>query len=65
MLRLVSLIYTILGPTIAGTALIAVVIQPNYDGWMVTVAAIGGGILAIPLSWFVAYKLHHMYDKKA
>ena len=60
MLRIFSLIYTIASPTLAGAAVVAALIQPDYTAKMVVIAAVLGAALAIPVSWFVARQISRM-----
>jgi hypothetical protein len=57
MLRLAFLLFGLVGTTLAGIAVVAVVTVPAwYDEGMrlIPVAAIGAFILAAPISWLIA-----------
>lgn len=57
MLRLTLLMYSILSGTLAGMAIIAVLVA-GYDTMMpIIYAAATGFIVAVPISWIVAKKL--------
>lgn len=57
MLRLTLLMYTILSGTLAGTAIIAVLVA-GYDTKMpIIYAAATGFIVALPASWILAKKI--------
>ena len=57
MLRLTLLMYSILSGTMAGSAIIAVLVA-GYDTKMpIIYAAATGFILALPVSWLVAKKI--------
>ena len=61
MLRLTLLMYSILSGTLAGTAIIAVLVA-GYDTKMpIIYAAAAGFILALPISWMVAKKLSSLH----
>lgn len=57
MTRIFSLIYTMAAPTLAGAAVIAVLIQPDYTAKMVILVAAAGAIVALPVSWYVAKQI--------
>jgi hypothetical protein len=53
MYPLASALYSIVGTTVAGTAVIAVLTM-GYDTWQPIVgAALAGFVLAIPATWYV------------
>lgn len=57
MLRLTLLMYTILSGSLAGTAIVAVLVS-GYDTKIpIIYAAAAGFIVALPISWMVAKKL--------
>lgn len=57
MLRLTLLMYSILSGTLAGTAIIAVLVAGFGTMMPIIYAAIAGFVLALPVSWGVAKKL--------
>lgn len=57
MLRLTLLMYSILSGTLAGTAIIAVLVAGYGTMMPIIYAAIAGFVLALPVSWGVAKKL--------
>ena len=58
--RLGLLIYTVAAPTLAGSAMVAMLIQPGYTAKMVVIAAIVGAVIALPIAWFVASKIQKL-----
>ncbi|WP_108484545.1 CTP synthetase [Oceaniglobus ichthyenteri] len=57
MFRLAANLYAIVGTSLAGIAVIAV-LSMGMDGWVPIVAgAAGGFIVAIPASWYIAKKI--------
>lgn len=61
MLRLAIVIYIFLGPTLAGTAVIAALTMGRFDTSAVMAAAAAGFALALPAAWIVAKEI----DKRA
>lgn len=57
MFRLMSLLYAIVGTTLAGIGVVAAVSLNLYDVQSIVVAAALGALLALPVSWLVAKKL--------
>ena len=57
MIRIFPLIYLIVAPTLAGSAMVAALIQPDYTAKMVIIAVVAGTILALPVSWYVAKQI--------
>jgi hypothetical protein len=60
MLRLASLLFGIVGTTLAGIAVILVVSVPAWsdDGMLLLpITTIGAFVLAAPLSWLVAHNI--------
>lgn len=57
MVRLTLLMYSILSGTLAGTAIIAVLVAGYGTKMPIIYAAAAGFILAFPISWMVAKKL--------
>lgn len=57
MLRLTLLMYSILSGTLAGTAIIAVLVAGYGTMMPIIYAAIAGFVLALPVSWAIAKKL--------
>ena len=57
MLRLTSLMYSFISATLAGIAIVVVLVA-GYDTMMpIIYAAIAGFVVAIPVSWLVAKKV--------
>lgn len=53
MLRLASMLYSLIATTVAGSAVIAV-LSMGYDTLMpILLAAGAGALLALPVTWFV------------
>lgn len=57
MLRLTSLLYSIIGTTLAGIGVVVAVTMNLYDVQSIVVAAAIGAVAALPVSWLVAKKL--------
>ena len=51
--KLGILIYIIAAPTMAGSAMVAVLVQRGYTEKMVVISALIGALAAIPVSWYV------------
>jgi len=60
MLRLTMLIYTILGVTLAGAAIVFVLTLGRFDLPWILGAAAAGAIAAVPGSWLVAQRLREL-----
>lgn len=60
MLRLTSLLYAVIGTTLAGIFVVAVLTMNRYDVQSIVVAAAVGAILALPVSWIVARKVQNL-----
>ncbi len=57
MLRLAMILYTLIGVTLAGSAVIAVLTM-GYDTLQpIVAAAVAGFIVALPVAWVVARKI--------
>lgn len=55
MFKIASLFYVIIAPTLMGALVTAVLLIPSlYNGMGITVAALAGAVLALPVSWLVA-----------
>lgn len=58
MLRLASILYSLIATTLAGTAVIAV-LTAGFDTFVPIVAAAAvGGLVALPVSWYVARAIY-------
>ncbi len=57
MLRLASILYSIISTSLAGTAVIAVLVAGFGTLVPILVAAGAGAILALPISWLVAREI--------
>ena len=57
MSRIFPLIYIVVAPTLAGSAMVAALIQPDYTAKMVIIAVVAGAALALPASWYVAKQI--------
>jgi hypothetical protein len=54
MLRLATLLYAIVGSTLAGIGVVVVLTMGRYDVPSILVGAAVGAVLAVPASWMVA-----------
>lgn len=57
MLRLTSIMYSLVGPTIAGILITAALVMGKFDTQSMIIAAAVGFIVAVPVSWLVAKKV--------
>lgn len=57
MFRLTSLLYSIIGTTLAGIGVVIAVSLNMYDLQSILVAAVVGAVMAVPVSWGVAKAL--------
>lgn len=60
MLRLTLVLFAVVGPTIAGSCLLAVLIIPAlaaHDAQLILPASLLGGLIALPVSYFIARKI--------
>ncbi len=60
MLKLTSMIFTMLGTTLAGIGVLIVLTVPSLSGQdrlAIPVAALIGAAIALPLSWLVAKRI--------
>jgi hypothetical protein len=57
MLRLALLMYSIVGATLAGIGVIAVLTMGRYDVPSIVTGAVIGALLAVPASWMIARAL--------
>lgn len=57
MWRVMSLLYSIIGASLAGTAVIAALVM-GYDDWKEILAAAAiGFVVGLPVSWYVAQQI--------
>jgi len=59
MLRLTSLLYSIVGTTLAGIGVVAALSMNMYDFQSIIVAAALGAIVGFPVSWLIAKNLQN------
>lgn len=59
MLRLASLLYSLIGPTLAGSFIIVALVSGFDDLTGILVAAAVGAVAGLPISWVVADKLYN------
>ncbi|MCA0203669.1 hypothetical protein [Pararhodobacter sp.] len=60
MFRLTSLLYAIVGTTLAGIGVVVAVSLNLYDFQSIIVAAVIGAVAGLPVSWLVARKLQSL-----
>ena len=58
MLRLAGILYSLIGTSLAGTGVIAVLVMGQDSLLPILVAAGLGAVLALPVSWVVAKQLY-------
>ncbi len=56
-MRLTMILYSIIGTALAGSAVIAVLTMGYVTLWPILGAAVGGAVLALPVSWLVAREI--------
>lgn len=59
MFRLASILYSLISTTLAGTAVIAVLVAGYGTLMPIVVAAAAGFVLAVPVAWLVARELYN------
>lgn len=60
MLRLAMILYALIGTTLAGIAMIAV-LTAGYDTlYPIVIAVTAGALVAIPVSWLVARRIYDL-----
>lgn len=57
MLKLAAMVYIIVGSMMAGSFVIAALTMERMDAASISIAALIGALVALPVSWFVAGKL--------
>lgn len=60
MLRLTSILYAVVGTTLAGIGVVVAVTMNLYDFRSIIWAAVIGSIIAMPVSWMIAKKLKEL-----
>lgn len=58
MLRLASILYSLIGSSLAGVGVIAVLVAGFATVKAILFAAIAGAVLGLPVAWFVARQLY-------
>lgn len=58
MLKLVAVVYIMVGSMLAGSFIVAALTVGRMDAASISIAAVIGALAAIPVSWFVAAKLN-------
>lgn len=57
MLKLVAIVYIMVGSMLAGSVVVAALTLDRMDALSISLAALIGAIVAIPVSWLIAKKL--------
>jgi hypothetical protein len=57
MLRLTSILYAVIGTTLAGAGVVVALTMNLYDVQSILIGAALGALGAVPVSWIVARKL--------
>jgi len=60
MLRLTSILYSIVGTTLAGIGVVVAVTMNLYDVQSIIWSALIGAVVALPVSWVIAKKLKEL-----
>ena len=58
MIRLASILYSLIGTTLAGSAIVVALVMGFDDLQPILVAAALGALAALPAAWFVAKRLY-------
>ncbi|MFT6459242.1 MAG: hypothetical protein ACJARR_003118 [Pseudophaeobacter arcticus] len=58
MLRLASILYSLIGSSLAGVGVIAVLVAGFVSVNAILLAAVGGAVLGLPVAWLVARQLY-------
>lgn len=58
MLRLTFLLYSLIGPSLAGVGVIAVLVAEMTNVQAIVLAAAAGAVLGLPLAWRIAAQLY-------
>lgn len=58
MLRLASILYSLIGSSLAGIGVIAVLVAGFISVKAIVIAAAVGAVLGAPVAWFVAAQLY-------
>ena len=60
MIRLASILYSIIATTLSGKGVIAVLVMGYSTVPAILMAAAVGALVAVPISFMVAYKITHL-----
>ncbi|WP_299028125.1 hypothetical protein [uncultured Sulfitobacter sp.] len=60
MIRLASILYSIVATSLSGTGVIAVLVMGYASVSAIVMAAAVGAILALPVSYMLAHKITHL-----
>lgn len=58
MLKLAAMVYIMVGSMLAGSFVVAVLTMGRMDALSISVAAVLGALVALPVAWIVAAKLN-------
>ncbi len=58
MLKLVAIVYIMVGSVLAGSFVVAALTMERMDAASISIAALIGAIVAMPVAWYVATKLN-------
>lgn len=58
MLKLAAMVYIMVGSMLAGSFVVAVLTMGRMDALSISVAAVLGALVALPVAWMVAAKLN-------
>ena len=58
MLKLAALVYIMVGSVLAGSFVVAALTMGRVDAISISVAAVLGALVALPVAWFVAARLN-------
>lgn len=59
MIKLTAIVYILVASVLAGSFVVAALTIGRVDALSISVAALVGAVVALPVSWFVAGKLNN------
>jgi urea transporter len=60
MLKLVAIVYIMVGSMLAGSFVVAALTLDRMDAASISVAALIGALVAVPVSWLIAGRLNKL-----
>ena len=56
--------YLLVAPTLMGVFIVALLTANMFSGQYITLAAIAGAVIGVPVAWLLASKINHLLDGK-